>query len=108
MAFIRKSWATGLRQTWSLPLKVTIHRVAGICLGLAMMVPVFAGGGEKKPARDRDVIYGRKDGLALTLDVFHPAGPPNGAAVVLVASGGFRSAASDIHPGFTAEFLKRG
>ncbi|MEL6105679.1 MAG: alpha/beta hydrolase [Planctomycetota bacterium] len=38
----------------------------------------------------REVIYGHKDGLALTYDVFEPA-QPNGAAVVFIVSGGWRS-----------------
>lgn len=63
---------------------------------------------EKKPERISEVIYARKDGLALTLDVFHPTGKPNGAAIVLVASGGFNSSPSAIHPIFTTEFRKHG
>ena len=38
----------------------------------------------------REVIYGHKDGLAMTFDVFEPA-EPNGAAVVFIVSGGWRS-----------------
>src|SRR3954452_1791703 len=76
---------------------------------LQLTLPAFGNGdGEKKPSRESDVIYGRKDGLALTMDVFRPGGNPNGAAVVLLASGGFKSSASDIKPIFTAEFIKRG
>jgi acetyl esterase/lipase len=66
------------------------------------------GGDEKKPTRISDVIYGRKDGLALTLDVFPPTGKSNETAVVLIASGGFKSSAAQIQPMFTAEFVKRG
>src|SRR5262245_17806114 len=39
-----------------------------------------------------DVIYGRKFGVALTLDVFQPAQKANGAAVIWVVSGGWVSA----------------
>lgn len=38
----------------------------------------------------KDVVYGRKYGLALTMDVYHPA-KPNGAAIVFINSGGFLS-----------------
>ncbi|MEO1527166.1 MAG: alpha/beta hydrolase [Planctomycetota bacterium] len=38
----------------------------------------------------REIIYGHKDGLALTYDVFDPT-HPNGAAVVFIVSGGWRS-----------------
>ena len=43
------------------------------------------------PTRRRDVIYGRKHGVALTMDVFAPAKKPNGAAAVFVVSGGWVS-----------------
>jgi acetyl esterase/lipase len=54
-----------------------------------------------------DVIYGRKDGLALTLDVFSPDNR-NGAAIISVISAGFRSnhAAIDMEP--YKVLLKRG
>jgi acetyl esterase/lipase len=65
-------------------------------------------GAEKPAQRTRDVIYGRRDGLALTMDVFTPAGKANGAALVLVVSAGFRSSPESIAPVFHSEFLKRG
>jgi acetyl esterase/lipase len=46
--------------------------------------------------RKEDVIYGRKFGTALTMDVFTPKQPPNGAGVILAVSGGFRSAHESI------------
>ena len=58
--------------------------------------------------RREDVLYGRKDGLALTMDVLTPAKNPNGAAVVWAVSGGFFSSHDAIRPGFMAELLKRG
>ncbi len=58
--------------------------------------------------RQRDVIYGRKHGTCLTLDVFTPAKDANGAALVLVVSGGWFSSHQAINPGFANEFLKRG
>ncbi len=53
----------------------------------------------------RDVIYGRKSDLALTMDVFIPA-QQNGAAIVHLASGGWRRAHDD--PSTFAELLRRG
>ncbi len=38
----------------------------------------------------QDVVYGRKDGMALTLDVFTPP-KPNGAGVLFIQSGGWYS-----------------
>lgn len=58
--------------------------------------------------RTEDLIYGRKFGMALTLDVFEPTSRKNGAAVILVVSGGFFSAKEAINPGFCQPFLERG
>jgi acetyl esterase/lipase len=41
--------------------------------------------------RQQDVVYGRKFGTALTLDVLTPTTKPNGAAIILVISGGWYS-----------------
>jgi len=40
---------------------------------------------------DPDVVYGHKDGMALTFDVFQPRKNRNGAAVILMVSGGWVS-----------------
>ena len=63
-----------------------------------------------KPEFDRksDVIYGRKFGTALTMDVLTPKHDPNGAAVVWVISGGWFSSHDGINPDFVAELLRRG
>jgi acetyl esterase/lipase len=61
----------------------------------------------EEPTRVRDVIYGRRYGLALTMDVFRPA-KPNRAAVVMIVSGGFVSGPERIAPPFADELLKRG
>jgi acetyl esterase/lipase len=41
--------------------------------------------------RRRDVVYGHKSGVALTMDVFTPRKGANGAAVVVLVSGGWFS-----------------
>lgn len=38
-----------------------------------------------------DVVYGHKDGMALTFDIFMPPGEPNGAGVLNMVSGGWVS-----------------
>lgn len=38
-----------------------------------------------------DVVYGHKDGMALTFDVFMPPGEPNGAGILNMVSGGWVS-----------------
>ena len=58
--------------------------------------------------RQEDVIYGRKFGTALTLDVFTPTEKPNGAAVIAVVSGGWFSDHGGVNPGSYLPFLKRG
>lgn len=63
---------------------------------------------EPSYARKQDVIYGRKGGVALTMDVFTPKQSPNGAAVIFVVSGGWFSAHEAINPLFYDELLKRG
>src|SRR5579884_3871561 len=57
--------------------------------------------------RTEDVIYGRKFGMALTMDVFKPK-TTNGAAIVAIMSGGWFSSHDWIHPAAFQEWLKRG
>jgi acetyl esterase/lipase len=58
--------------------------------------------------RKEDVIYGRKFGTALTMDVFTPAKNRNGAGIIFVVSGGFRSAHEAINPTVMRPLLDRG
>jgi acetyl esterase/lipase len=44
----------------------------------------------QETTRERDVVYGRKFGMALTMDVWKPA-KQNGIDVIFLVSGGFRS-----------------
>ncbi len=73
-------------------------------------VTTFAplGRAEEPFTRREDVIYGRKYGTALTLDVFTPKAGANGAAVVVVISGGFFSSHEAINPAFTRPLTDRG
>jgi acetyl esterase/lipase len=57
--------------------------------------------------RRTEVIYGRKFGTALTLDVLQPA-KTNGYAVIAVISGGFFSSHDGINPSYMKEILDRG
>ena len=65
--------------------------------------PGFSG----EPAfnRKEDVIYGRKYGTALTLDVFTPAKQPNGIGIIFVVSGGFFSSHEAVNPSFMQPLL---
>ncbi len=61
----------------------------------------------EKYTRTEDIIYGRKYGLALTMDVFKPE-HPNGAAVLFMVSGGFFSAKEGINPYLLQAFFDHG
>ena len=62
--------------------------------------------------RMEDVIYGRKFGVALTMDVFTPVRNPNGIGIIWVVSGGWYSSHDGIPKNPTGSFfdelLKRG
>jgi acetyl esterase/lipase len=84
-------------------------RVGLLFLGLWLLAAAqVVCAAEPEYARKQDVIYGRKYGLALTLDVFSPKTEPNGAGAILVASGGYFSSPDMINPIFYSELLKRG
>ncbi|REK11428.1 MAG: alpha/beta hydrolase [Planctomycetota bacterium] len=74
---------------------------------LAVLLLAASTAEAAKWSRDRDIIYGRKYGTALTMDVFRPA-EPNGAGVIVCISGGWVSKHENINPIFATEFLKRG
>jgi acetyl esterase/lipase len=57
--------------------------------------------------RTEDLVYGRKFGTALTMDVFQPT-KPNGFGIIYVVSGGWFSANEGINVAAYQEFLDRG
>ena len=57
--------------------------------------------------RTEDVVYGRKFGVALTLDFIQPT-KPNGYAIIYMVSGGWRSNHDSISPKAYAPYLERG
>jgi acetyl esterase/lipase len=56
--------------------------------------------------RRRDVVYGRRPGVALTMDVFAPKKEANGAAVVVIVSGGWFSDRTQIDSPFFMSFIE--
>lgn len=60
-----------------------------------------------EPARTQDVIYGRKFGVALTMDVFRPE-RPNGAGIIYAVSGGWFSNHGAIRAERYRAYLDRG
>jgi acetyl esterase/lipase len=57
--------------------------------------------------RTEDVVYGRKFGTALTLDVLQPV-RPNGLGIAWMISGGWFSSHESINPAFVQPLLVRG
>jgi acetyl esterase/lipase len=72
---------------------------------VALACPVVA---QPNYTRTEDVIYGRKYGLAMTMDVFTPKEKPNGKGIIFCVSGGWVSSKEGINAGFMKEFLDRG
>lgn len=82
-------------------------RIGLNCLILAVTLLPVLSRAEGDVKRETDVVYGRKYGTALTMDVFRPE-KPNGAAVIYVVSGGWYSSHDAIRVQFAEPFLKRG
>jgi len=74
------------------------------------VAPMVGGRAADGPSfvRAEDVVYGRKFGTALTLDVFTPREHANGRGVILVVSGGWFSAHEAIQPVFVERLIARG
>jgi acetyl esterase/lipase len=80
-----------------------------------LLIPVRFGRAEEPPdksadarpfTRVRDVVYGHKSGMALTFDHFTPKKDPNGAAVVVIVSGGWFSDPAMIDSSFFRTFVE--
>ena len=74
---------------------------------LLALNPLRAADAPSKFKRTEDVLYGRKFGTALTLDVFEPE-KKNGAAIFFMVSGGFFSSHDAINGKTYAPLLDRG
>lgn len=85
-----------------------LHAPLRACLFVWLMAGALRAEDVSTYVRTRDVIYGRKSGLALTMDVIVPKGKPNGLGLVFVVSGGWRSRPEAIRPDLYAPFLQHG
>jgi len=65
-----------------------MNKLGAIFSAVLLMIASMARGEDAALERTEDVIYGRKSGAALTMDVFTPP-KPNGLGVVHVVSGGW-------------------
>jgi acetyl esterase/lipase len=82
-------------------------RLAIASLLVIVSLPLVRG---DEPGHDRvrDVVYGRKYGAALTMDVIKPKAGGNGAGLLFMASGGFVSSPDVIQPPIFEPFVDRG
>src|SRR6266850_1046678 len=67
----------------------------GMYAVLLLLILTTSGAAQVKPAPEvevvPDVVYGHKDGMALTFDIFKPKTHTNGAAIIFMVSGGWIS-----------------
>jgi acetyl esterase/lipase len=86
-------------------------RLPAFCFAVLFLCLTFPAYAADAPNRTQDVIYGRKFGVALTMDVFRPE-KPNGYGILLLVSGGWVSSKEAIDGGnfqpFPRVFLDRG
>ncbi len=73
-------------------------RLLPALLAVALLPALVSAQEKKEPkkkeptyTRTEDVIYGRKFGTALTLDVIQPTGTKNGYGIIFMVSGGWFS-----------------
>ena len=67
----------------------TLIRAAGATLTVfCLAMPLTA---QNDDSIIPDVVYGHKDGMALTFDVFTPPGEANGVGILRMVSGGWVS-----------------
>ena len=84
-----------------------MKKILSALFGLALALASVQAQPQTDFTRVEDVIYGRKFGTALTMDVFQPA-KPNGIGILWMVSGGFFSAHENINPGAYQPLLERG
>ncbi len=75
---------------------------------IALLNGSMAIADEPNYTRQEDLIYGRKFGMALTLDAFTPKQNANGAGVIFAVSGAWFSSHEAINVGFFQVLLDRG
>jgi acetyl esterase/lipase len=83
------------------------HFLAALAAAL-LLVPAASAQTKPEFTRQEDVIYARKYGTALTMDIFTPKAKTNGAGVIFAVSGGWFSSKSSINLAFFNELLQRG
>lgn len=90
-----------------------ITRTGRVALYLSLVViPWTLVQGEEggKPKIVTDIVYGHKDGLAMTMDLFQPEAEDNGGTILFMVSGGWfsRWAPPEQTKGLFHHYLKKG
>src|SRR6266581_9494354 len=89
-------------------MKLPFRLLSSLAVVVGSMAALRAADADAPFSRQADVIYGRKFGTALTMDVFTPKSDVNGRGVVYVVSGGWYSAREAALPSFYTELARRG
>lgn len=74
-----------------MPTTCQLKTAAGLTLLLATLAAADVRAADSPYDRKQDVIYGRKFGTALTMDVFQPKEKASGLGIIFVVSGGWFS-----------------
>ena len=83
-----------------------MKKLSGIIFGLLLVLLPALAQTNVDYQRTEDIIYGRKYGMALTMDVFQPK-DPNGVGIIMIVSGGWISSHEAINPVFMRAMLNR-
>ena len=89
-------------------MKPAFRLLSSLVLVVGLTAALRAADADEPFQRQGDVIYGRKFGMALTMDVFTPKTSANNRGVVYVVSGGWYSAREMALPSFYRELTRRG
>ncbi|EMI42443.1 TIM barrel protein [Rhodopirellula sp. SWK7] len=73
-------------------------------IAMVLVSSQLAGG---EVVRQRDIVYHRTEGVAMTLDVFVPENP-NGIGIIKIVSGGWKSHHHKVGEGFTSPYTDHG
>ena len=85
-----------------------MYRLQSICVVAAVFVTlIFINIASAQVSRERDVIYLRTEGVAMTFDVFKPT-KPNGIGIIKVVSGGWKSKHEKVTDDYGAPYTDHG
>ncbi|MFC1499459.1 alpha/beta hydrolase fold domain-containing protein [Candidatus Zixiibacteriota bacterium] len=99
--------------------KTITSQLVSVVTLIMFLLPVSPASAQSDIQISPDIVYGHKDGMALTFDVFRPAEATNGAGVLFMVSGGWfsiwreprelaRSFAMLLDAGFTVFAVRHG